>query len=75
MNEVIREVESGWGNCIMMHVVGPKPHFRTLEAYAKCNWKIKENFSIQSSENGFSVIRFNNIEDCNKILEEGPWFF
>lgn len=37
-------------------------------------WKIVGEANIVDMGNGFSLVKFTNAMDCNKVLEGQPWF-
>lgn len=68
------ELES-WHNTIVLYVLGEKPFFGKLRAYAQRVWRPKGSFEIFSRENGFFFVRFGMDEDVERVLQGGPWTF
>lgn len=58
-----------------MYVVDPRPYYKHFEACSKRIWKTKEDFELQTRENGFYAMRFKSEEDRNTILLGGTWFY
>lgn len=38
------------------------------------SWQIKSEVSIVDMGNGFTLVKFSNAVDCNKVFEGQPWF-
>lgn len=74
-DEVVLKAKKQWDNAIVVYIVGPKPYYPFFKDYIHRFWKPVEEFSTYSKENGFYVIKFNNKQDCDKILEGGSYYY
>lgn len=73
--EVVQNVKNQWNNAIAIYVFGPEPYYPYFRGYISRVWKPTKEFSIFSKENSFNVIKFNNKQDCERVLEGGPYYY
>jgi hypothetical protein len=71
--EELRSAEKMWSNSILIYLVGKRPYYMFFKAYIKRVWLPKGKFEVYARDNGFYLVQFELAEDCNKILEGGPW--
>lgn len=57
-----------------MKVFGRKVGHLTLKKKLQTLWKPSEILSLINLENEFFLIKYQNEENMNKVLHEGPWF-
>jgi hypothetical protein len=55
--------------------IGIWPMERALLSWITAKWKPKAHFDIQLGSKGFFTIIFTRLDDRDKILEGGPYFF
>ncbi|XP_077217827.1 uncharacterized protein LOC143852323 [Tasmannia lanceolata] len=63
------------GHCLVGFLIGRRPYFMALKDHLLRKWQIKGEFKISALNHGFFLFKFNNSEDCSKILEMGTHSF
>jgi len=56
-------------------VLGDRPYYDHIKACVNILWRPKCLLDIHIRENGFFFFKFGSEEECNRVLEEGPWLF
>ena len=64
-----------WKNTLVGYVLGNKPFYLHLKACVAKLWKPKCSMEVHSRENGYFFFKFGEEEECNRILQNGPWLF
>ncbi|KAK1272713.1 hypothetical protein QJS04_geneDACA021438 [Acorus gramineus] len=62
-----------WENVIVGYIIGKSPVYTPFLQFLKKKWKPKADFQLFLHGNGFFTIKFDLEEDCNFVLEGGPW--
>ncbi|KAK1283222.1 hypothetical protein QJS10_CPB21g01804 [Acorus calamus] len=62
-----------WDNAVIGYIIGKTPVYIPFVQFLRKLWKPKGDFSLLLHGNGFFTVKFNLAEDCNSILEGGPW--
>ena len=73
-NSEIKANVQWWNNTLVGYVPGDKPFYIHLKACVTRLWK-PCSLEIHSRENGFFYFRFGTKEECNRVLQTGPWQF
>jgi hypothetical protein len=71
--EELLSAEKMWSNSILIYLVGKRPYYMFFKAYIRRTWLPKGKFEVFARDNGFYLVQFELEEDCNKILDGGPW--
>lgn len=64
-----------WGNTLVGYVMGNRPFYSHLKACVGRLWRTTCSLEIHSRENGFFFFKFGTKEECDRVLNEGPWLF
>lgn len=64
-----------WNNAIALYIMGPKPYYHYFKAYISRVRKPRGDLKKISNDNGFYVIKFDNADDCDKVLSSGSYFY
>jgi len=64
-----------WDNTLVGYILGDKPYYVHLKACVTRLWKPTCPLEIHTRENGYFLFRFGNKDECNRVLQTGPWFF
>ena len=64
-----------WDNTLVGYVLGYKPFYIHLKACVTRLWKPTRSLEVHSRENRFFFFQFGTKDECNKILQTGPWLF
>ena len=64
-----------WSNTRVGYVVGNKPFYMQLKACVKRMWNPTCSLEIHSRENGFFFFKFGDSNECDRVLQSGPWLF
>ena len=56
-------------------MVGNKPYYLNLKACVTRLWKPSCSLDIHSRENCFFFFKFGDSDECDRILQTGPWLF
>ncbi|XP_009798363.1 uncharacterized protein [Nicotiana sylvestris] len=70
-NEVEKETEK-WRNALILYVVGNTPTIGALERFIVSQWNFVAKPMIFYHNEGYFVIKFNNMEDRDAILYSRP---
>lgn len=65
---------SPWTYSIIVKVFGRKVGHLSLKQKLQAMWKPTETLSLIDLGNDFFLIKYQNEENMNKALHEGPWF-
>jgi len=72
----VREMIKLWKEkSLIGKFVGIWPREKDLIRLIKSTWNPKGHYDLQLGAKGFFIIIFFNIEDRDRILEAGPYFF
>ena len=55
--------------------IGFWPTEKALQGWIASKWKPKDEVALQLGPKGFLTATFNCIEDGNRVMDEGPYFF
>ncbi|KAK1272250.1 hypothetical protein QJS04_geneDACA014657 [Acorus gramineus] len=62
-----------WENAVVGYIIVKDSGLLPVCLFLRKLWKSKGDFSLLLHANGFFIVRFDLAEDCNLILEGGPW--
>ena len=54
--------------------IGIWPTEKVLQSWIMAKWKPKGDITLQLGAKGFFMVIFICIEDCNRVLDRGPYF-
>jgi len=64
-----------WNNTLVGYVVGDKPFYSQLKGCVGRLWKLSCSLEIHSRENGYFFFKFGSKDECDRVLNQGPWLF
>lgn len=73
--EEINENVKRWENTLVAYVLRSKPFYSHLKACLSRMWKLAGNLEVFSKKNWYFFFKFSLGEDCNRVLQDGPWHF
>lgn len=71
----IHENISCWNHTLVGYVLGLKPFYLHLKTCVTRLWRPTCLLEVHSRENGFFLFHFGSGDDCDRILQGGPWLF
>lgn len=74
-SSLINSAKLKWDNSVVLYVLGSKPYYPYFKAYIDRVWKPTGSFQIFSKDNGFYVVKFEEKNDCDRILDNGPYYY
>ena len=66
-SEILTNIEK-WKNTLVGYVLGDKPFYLHLKAYAGSLWRPKCSLEIHSRDNGYFFFKFGSSEECDRVL-------
>ncbi|XP_060202998.1 uncharacterized protein LOC132631441 [Lycium barbarum] len=73
--EDIKPQEDYMKTALIGYIVGDTPYVKSLEAYVANTWKGVKKPQILAHDEGYYIFRFDSVEDCEKVLDAGPYTF
>ncbi|OIT38347.1 hypothetical protein A4A49_13711, partial [Nicotiana attenuata] len=73
--EDIKEQQNYWATALIGYVLGENPYFKSMENYVENVWDFVDTPNILYHDEGYYIFRFDSIEDRDKIMQSGPYFF
>ena len=70
--EVLDE-EAKWKCALIAYVVGECPGYNVMNRYIKMNWSKAGQSTLYLHEEGYFIVKFQNLDDMNEILYSGPY--
>lgn len=69
--EVDRETTK-WKHAIVLYVVGDSPSIGALDRFIISQWNFVTKPKIYFHNDGYFVVKFNNVKDRDDVLMSGP---
>lgn len=63
------------GHALIGKFIGLWPTEKALHGWIAAKWKLKGHITLQLGPKGFFMAIFNYLEDRNRVLDGGPYFF
>ena len=64
----VQEEEQKWKCVLIAYVIGECPRYNTMKRYILMNWSSVNKPEVFFHEDGYYLIKFQNISDMNEIL-------
>jgi hypothetical protein len=64
-----------WCNTLVGYVMGDRPFYSQLKGCVGRLWRPTCSLEIHSRENGYFFFKFGSKDECDRVLNEGPWLF
>ncbi|KAI8013539.1 hypothetical protein LOK49_LG05G03238 [Camellia lanceoleosa] len=74
LNEEIDKIRDPWQNSLIVKLMGRSSSYTYLMDKLKSIWKPSGTFLGIDLGNHFFLLKFQEMLDLNKVLNEGPWF-
>ncbi|KAI7985130.1 Uncharacterized protein LOK49_LG14G02120 [Camellia lanceoleosa] len=72
--EEIDRIRNPWQNSLIVKLMGRSLGYTYLMDRLKNIWKLNSTFIGIDLGNHFFLMKFQDVADLNKVLNEGPWF-
>lgn len=70
---MIEELSQPWKDALIVKRLGKPLGFNAMKAKLASTWKLIGGFDIMDVGNGFFMVTFEQDDDRNKVINEGPW--
>lgn len=67
--------EAYWKTALIGYVLGDTPFVKSMESYSATVWKGVKPPQVLAHNEGYFIFRFATQEDCDCILNGGPYAF
>ncbi|KAL2931019.1 hypothetical protein RDABS01_036429 [Bienertia sinuspersici] len=74
MDDVVDEI-TYWSSVVVYYVLGANPPYSVMNGFCHRIWGKKGLDKVPMVGRGLFLIRFNTVEQCNKVLTGEPQFF
>ena len=68
-----RRLRYPWRNALIVKLFDRKLSYEVLMKRLRLKWSLKGDIALTDVGHGFYVVRFNNMEDYDFVLTQGPW--
>ncbi|KAH0645442.1 hypothetical protein KY284_033326 [Solanum tuberosum] len=65
--------EDKWKCALIAYVIGECPGYNTMNRYISLNWAAVAKPAVYLHEEGYYIVKFQNLNDMNEILYTGPY--
>jgi hypothetical protein len=72
-NSVIAELSLPWKDALVVKLLGKSLGYNTMKAKLELVWKLTGGFELMDVGNSYYMVKFNEVEDKNKVINGGPW--
>ena len=69
----VQEEEAKWKCALIAYVVDECPGYNVMNRYIMMNWSKAGKPTLFLHEEGYFIVKFQNMEDMNEILFSGPY--
>lgn len=69
----VKQMTSTWNKAVAFYVIGATPSIGAVVRYAAAAWPNIPNPKVQLHDDGYFLLLFSTIEDCNSVLRGGPY--
>ena len=69
----VQNEEAKWKSALIAYVVGECPGYNVMNRYIKMNWSKAGQSTLYLHEEGYFIVKFQNLDDMNEILYSGPY--
>lgn len=66
--------EERWKNTLVGYFIGIKPQISVVRTELTNAWRSQHGVLFANLGKGFIMFKFQNPEECQRLLEKGPWF-
>ncbi|XP_057432779.1 uncharacterized protein LOC130725578 [Lotus japonicus] len=70
---VIENMCAPWKEALVVCLLGKKLGYRVMKAKLASTWRLSGDFELLDVGNGFFMVKFDVVEDRNKVIGGGPW--
>ncbi|PNX89955.1 hypothetical protein L195_g046078, partial [Trifolium pratense] len=72
-NSVIDELSLPWKDALVVKLLGKSLGYNTMKAKLEQVWKLNGGFQLMNVGNSYYMVKFDEVEDKNKVINGGPW--
>ena len=73
-SSVLEELTNVWDRFIILYVDGEKPSLERVLSYVRKQWNHVAEPRVYPHDDEYFIIRFTSEEECNEIMQGGPYF-
>lgn len=70
---VLEGLSAPWKDALVISLLGKSIGYKTLKERLLRLWRLMADFEIMDIGNRFFKVKFDNENDRQKVMEEGPW--
>ncbi|XP_057418469.1 uncharacterized protein LOC130712667 [Lotus japonicus] len=70
---VLDEMSAPWKEALVVCLLGKTLGFRTMKSKLASTWRLSGDFDLLDINNGFNMVKLDNQEDREKVINGGPW--
>jgi len=71
--KVFEDMCTPWKDALVIKLLGKTLGYNTLKDRLKKVWKLQGGFEIMDNDNGFYMVKFDQVADREKVISDGPW--
>lgn len=71
--QVFQELCTPWKDALMVKLLGKTLGYNTMKDRLQKVWKLQGGFEIMDNDNGFYMVKLEQVADKEKIITGGPW--
>lgn len=71
--KILEELDNPWKEALVVKLLGKNFGYNIMKAKLSSRWRLLGRFEIMDVGNGYFVVLFDDKEDRNKVMNEGPW--
>ena len=72
-DKLVEAMAMPWKDALVVKVLGLFLRFTTMREKLKVIWRLAAGFEIMDVGNGYFMVKFDNHEDREKVIKDGPW--
>jgi hypothetical protein len=70
---VMEELSLPYKGCLIVKLLGKSIGYNMMKTRLERVWKLNGGFDLMEVENSFFMVKFDEEEDKNKVINGGPW--
>jgi len=71
--QTFQELCTPWKDALVVKLLGKNLGYNTMKERLHKVWKTQGGFEIMDNDNGFYMVKFDQISDKEKVITRGPW--
>ncbi|PNX59710.1 hypothetical protein L195_g051557, partial [Trifolium pratense] len=70
---IIEELSVPWKDALVIKLLGKNLGYNTMKNKLESVWNLKGGIDLMNVGNAFYMVKFDGVEDKNKVVNGGPW--